>query len=110
MASIPLRLLGGVRRRLPGAQFITPRDAGLKRAPDPEVLEWAASERCILLTHNVATVTKYACDRVRDGLPMPGVFEVGHQVPLAEAIEDIVLIITCGREGEWEGQVRYLPL
>ena len=41
---------------------------------------------------------------------MPGVFEVGHHVPLAEAIDDIVLIITCGREGEWEGQVRYLPL
>ena len=103
-------IVRGVLRRLPGAQFITARDAGLKRAPDPEVLEWAASERCILLTHDVATMTKYAYDRVRDGLPMPGVFEVGHHVPLAEAIEDIVLIITCGREGEWEGQVRYLPL
>lgn len=103
-------IVRGVLRRLPDAQFIHARDVGLKRAPDPAVLAWAASERCILLTHDVATMTKHAYDRVRDGLPMPGVFEVGHQVPLAAAIEDIILIMTCGQEGEWEGQVRYLPL
>ena len=93
-------IVPGVLRRLPGAQFITAREAGLKRAPDPEVLEWAASEQCVLLTHDVATMTQHAYDRVRSGLTMPGVFEVGRHVPLAEAIDDIVLIITCGREGE----------
>ena len=41
---------------------------------------------------------------------MPGVFEVDHHVPIGVAIEDIMLIAECGVEGEWEGQVRYLPL
>jgi len=27
-----------------------------------------------------------------------------------QAIEDIVLLVECSDEHEWEGQVRYLPL
>jgi hypothetical protein len=41
---------------------------------------------------------------------MPGVFEVSQDVLLRTAIEDILLLAECSLEGEWEGQVRYLPL
>jgi hypothetical protein len=41
---------------------------------------------------------------------MVGVFEIGHRVPVALAIEEIILIAECSLDGEWEGQVRYLPL
>ena len=41
---------------------------------------------------------------------MPGVFEVRRAVPVGVAIEEIVLLAACSVEGEWEGQVRYLPL
>ncbi len=41
---------------------------------------------------------------------MPGVFEVSRAVSIGVAIEDILLLVECSREGEWEGQVRYLPL
>lgn len=41
---------------------------------------------------------------------MPGVFEVGRNVPIGLAIEEILLIAEYSLEGEWEGQVRYLPL
>ena len=74
------------------------------------VLEWAASEGRVLVTHDAATMTKYALDRVRRSLSMPGVFEVSPTVPVALAIDDLVLIAACSVEGEWEGQVRYLPL
>ena len=82
-------IVRGVLRQVPEAQFISTLGAGLKRATDPEVLAWAAAEGCILLTHDVATMTKFAYDRLRDGLPMPGVFEVGHHVLLARAIDDM---------------------
>jgi hypothetical protein len=48
--------------------------------------------------------------RVQVGKPMPGVFEVSRKVPIGVAIEDLLLIAECSLEGEWEGQVRYLPL
>lgn len=55
-------------------------------------------------------MTRYAYERVKAGKPMPGVFEVGRDVPIGLAVEDIMLITECGLENEWEGQVRYLPL
>ena len=63
-----------------------------------------------LLTHDVTTVSRYAYERVQKGQPMPGVFEVSRAVPISCVIEDILLLAECSLEGEWEGQVRYLPL
>ena len=74
------------------------------------MLEWAAQEGRVLLTHDVSTITRYAYERVRAGQSMPGVFEASRAVPIGRAIEDILLLAECSLEGEWEGQVRYLPL
>jgi len=63
-----------------------------------------------VLTHDVATMTNFAYDRMQAGLAMPGLFEVSHRVSVGLAIEEILLIAECSLEGEWEGQVRFLPL
>jgi len=86
------------------------QDAGLEGASDQAVLEWAASEGRVLLTHDVNTLTGFAYERVAQGLPVPGVFEVSLRVPVSVAIEDLLLLAECSLEGEWEGQVNYLPL
>jgi len=96
---------GGTRRWILFGQ-----DGGLSGADDPAILEWAVQTGRVLLTHDVATMTRYAYDRVREGKPMAGVFEVGRHVPVGVAIEEILLLAECSLEGEWEGQVRYLPL
>jgi hypothetical protein len=103
-------IVRGVRRRDPHVDIVRIQDAGLSEADDPAILEWAAQNARVLLTHDVATMTRYAYDRVREGKPMPGVFEVSRKVPVGVAIEEIVLLAECSLEGEWEGQVRYLPL
>jgi hypothetical protein len=103
-------LVRGIIRRNPAIDIVRVQDAGLGGADDPTVLAWAAQARRVLLTHDVTTVTHYAYERARAGQPMPGVFEVGRSIPLGQAIEDIILIAECSLEGEWEGQVRYLPL
>jgi hypothetical protein len=41
---------------------------------------------------------------------MPGVFEVSFDVWVRVAVDDILLLTECSSPGEWEGQVRYLPL
>ena len=86
------------------------QEVGLSGADDPTVLEWAAREGRVLFSHDVSTLTRHAYERVEAGKRMPGVFEVGRHVPTSVAIEDIMLIADCSLEGEWEGQVRYLPL
>ena len=103
-------IVRGLLRRRPDLDIVRVQDAGLSGADDPAILEWAAREGRVLFSHDVSTLTRYAYERVEAGKRMPGVFEVDHHVPIGVAIEDIMLIAECGVEGEWEGQVRYLPL
>ena len=103
-------IVRGLLRRMSDLDLIRVQDAGLRGADDPTILAWAAAERRVLLTHDVSTMTRHAYERVAKGLPMPGVFELGRGVSVRQAIEDVLLIVERSEPGEWEGQVRYLPL
>jgi hypothetical protein len=80
------------------------------RQVNPSVLQWAADQGPILVTHDVSTLAKHAFDRMVAGQPMPGVFEVKSDAPVGQAIDDLVLLVECSVDGEWDGQVRFLPL
>ena len=95
-------IIDGLLRREPGVDIIRVQDIGLARAPDPVILEHAAHEGRILLTHDLATMPAYAHARVRQGLPMPGVFAMSQSLPVRRAIEDLLILIMCSRDGEWE--------
>jgi Domain of unknown function (DUF5615) len=103
-------IVRGLQRRKPDLDIVRVQDAGLSGTDDPTVLDWAAKENRVLLTHDVSTMSRYAYERVERGLKMPGLFEAGRQVPISVAIEDILLIAEASLEEEWAGQVRYLPL
>jgi len=97
-------------RRRPDLDIVRAQDAGLGGKSDPEVLTWAAAENRVIITHDVSTMTMHAYSRAEAGQPMPGIWEVSRSVSVAQAIQDILLITDCSLLGEWEGQVRYLPL
>jgi len=103
-------IVRGLLRRKSALDIVRIQDVGLSGADDPTVLQWAAQEGRVLLTHDVSTITKFAYERVSIGKLMPGVFEVSRSVPIGIAIEDILLLAECSLEGEWDGQVNYLPL
>lgn len=104
------RILRGLGRRIPSLDVVRVQDVGLITRPDTEVLEWAAIENRVVLTHDVTTMSKHAFDRVNQNLPMPGVIEVSQDVPIGEAIEELVLIAECILENEWQNQVIFLPI
>lgn len=103
-------IVRGVLRRNPNLDIIRVQDVGLSGVKDPALLEWAAQANRVLLTHDVTTITKYAYERVRLGQLMPGVFEISRSIAIKVVIEDILLLAEYSLEGEWEGQVGYLPL
>lgn len=41
---------------------------------------------------------------------MPGVFVIEQELPIGQAIDDLLLLAECSEAGEWEGQVLHLPL
>ncbi len=104
------RILRGLLRRRPELDIVRVQDVGLSGGDDAAVLAWAAREGRVLLTHDVTTMRRPVEERNTAGLPMPGVFEVSQQTPIAQAIEDILLLAECSLEGEWEGQIQFLPL
>ena len=52
----------------------------------------------------------FAHARVRAGLALPGVVEVSRAISIGRALEDLLLMIECSMEGDWENRVRYVPL
>lgn len=62
-------------------------DVGLAAAIDPIVLEWAALEGRVVLSHDINTIPAFAIARVNSGLPMPGVFIVASEMPIGMAID-----------------------
>lgn len=104
------RIVRGLLRILPDLDLVRAQDTPLAEADDDEVLDWAAREERLMLTHDVGTMTAAAWKRVRAGLPMPGLIEIGSRHPIGEAIEEVQLIVLASEPGELEGQVLFLPL
>ncbi len=104
------QIIRGILRQNRDIDIVRVQDVGLSGADDPTVLEWSAKQGRVVLTHDVATMTGFTYERIQAGLSMPGVFEVSRRVPVGLAIEEILLIAECSLAGEWEGQVRFLPL
>jgi hypothetical protein len=103
-------ILRGLFRRQPEFDVVRVQDVGLSGADDSTLLEWAAQHGRIVLTHDVSTMSRDAYRRGSTGLPMPGVIEIGRRLSPGQAIEDILTIAEASVEGEWEGQVLFLPL
>ncbi len=103
-------ILRGLLRGKPNLDLVRVQDVGLTATDDPIILNWAAKENRVLLTHDTATMTKYAYERINAGKYMPGIVEVSRKVPLGIAIDDILLVAETCQLGELEGQIVYLPL
>jgi len=100
----------GLLRRKKELNIVRVQDVGLSGAKDVPLLEWAAHENRLLLTHDVRTITKHAYARAEAGLRMPGIVEVNSSLPIGQVIDDLLLLAECSQEQEWEGQILYLPL
>jgi predicted nuclease of predicted toxin-antitoxin system len=103
-------ILRGLARRSPGIDLVRVQDVGLSGATDATVLEWAAHEGRVLVTHDAATVPAVAYDRAAGGQTMPGVVVIDTALSVASTIEDLVLLAEASEPDEWAGQILYLPL
>ena len=103
-------IVAGLRRLQADLDILTVQEAGRTSQTDPEVLDWAASEQRILITHDTSTMIQSAYDRSRAGDPMPGLLVVPSSFPIGRAVDEIALFATASVDGEWDGQVVYVPL
>jgi Domain of unknown function (DUF5615) len=103
-------IIDGLTRRDPTLELTQVRGVGLAAASDQAILEWAAVRGLVLLTHDRKTVPPLAQARVAEGLAMPGVFLVRDDMPIGEAIDELLIAAVCLLPAECENLVRYFPL
>ncbi|BAZ20211.1 hypothetical protein NIES4073_10870 [Kalymmatonema gypsitolerans NIES-4073] len=81
------QIVRGILRRKPNVDIVRVQDMGLSEADDPTVLEWAAQHNRVVLTHDIATMTNFAYERIQAGQAMSGLFEVSRGVPVGLAAQ-----------------------
>ena len=77
-------IVRGVLRIRPDVDIVRVQDVGLRTQEDAVVLDWAAREGRVLLTHDAQTMPAHAYERVRNMLPMPGVFVTPQDVAIGQ--------------------------
>ena len=103
-------IVRGLRHRLEDLDIVGVREVGLASTPDPDILEWAARERRVLVSHDASTMTAAAYSRVARAEFMPGVIIIPQWLNVGTAIEDLVLVVECCDSSDLEGRVQFLPL
>ena len=86
------------------------QDVGFRQIDDPIILDWAATNDRIVLTHDRSTMPDFAYARFSRGEAMPGLFVVSNKMPIGQAIDELLMLATCSEQDEWKGLVLYLPL
>lgn len=99
----------GIIAAYPDLDIIRVQDTDFVGTNDEFLLEVAARQSAILITHDANTIPKYANNRVQAGLPMPGIILVIDGTPIGRAVSDLVMIIGASKPSDFENQVLYIP-
>ena len=100
-------LLTQLWRHLPDIDAVDVRDAGLTQMPDPVILQWAADSDRVVVSHDKGTMRKFAEDRVRAGLPMPGLIIV-HQESLIGTVIRLIVQYMMEWQYSLDGQIVFV--
>ena len=104
------RIVRGVRRRISDLDSRTVPETDLPQATDPAVLDWAADQGRVVITHDHRTMRPCAEDRLKTGLPMTGLILVRQTAALGQVIDDLVLVVEASTAEEWNGTIVFVPL
>ena len=99
----------GLRRREPSANFVQAYEAGAAGKDDLTVLQIAAEQNRILVSHDLRTMPQHFRHFIARQTS-PGVILIPQKLPLSTAIEQLVIIWLASEAEEWVNQIRFLPL
>jgi predicted nuclease of predicted toxin-antitoxin system len=108
-ADLDGRIVRGLRRVAPEIDIRTAKDAGLVGFADPEVLQIAADAGRTLVSQDRRTMPVHFA-RYAFASPSPGVVLLREAIPIAIAIEELVLIGSASAAEEWIGRLVWIPL
>ena len=102
-------IIAGLRSREPAIDILDVKSTGLRGTKDPDLLEIAAQQDRILITHDRRTMTRHVPERLAAGKRSPGLFIVPQRSPIGAIVESLLLVWPASRAEEWHNRVEYLP-
>ena len=102
-------IVKAVRRREPAVDFLSASDAGLNGVADPEVLDRAAAEDRILVSHDRRTMIHHFRERLAVGKSSPGLLVVSQSAAISDVVEGLLYIWALSDPAGLRNQVHYLP-
>lgn len=103
-------ILRGLERRLPNLDYVTTAEKGLSETSDPDLLEWAMTERRVIVTHDQSTMPDHVAERLSNGFDVFGILIVPRGLPIGIVIDELELTIECSEEEEFLNRYLFLPL
>jgi hypothetical protein len=104
------RILRGLQRANPRIDALTVLKAGLRGRPDREILAWAASEGRLLVTQDIHTMTAEHSELVQAGRTSTGIVFIPRNVPIGQAVSDLLTICAATTAEEWTNRSEFLPI
>jgi hypothetical protein len=77
---------------------------------DPDLLEYATQNKCILVTRDVNTLVGFAYERIAAGTYTEGVFVLRQDVSVGLIIRDLLLVAEASQLEEWANLITFIPL
>ena len=103
-------ILRGLLRRSPQIDVIRVQDIGMTNTEDTIILDWAAQNDRIVLTHDLRTMPGFAYARIAQKQKMPGLIVMKPDIRIGTAIDDILLIVGCMTSDELKDGIFRLPI
>ena len=102
-------IVKAVRRQEPAIDFASAQEAGLDGFSDPELLDRAALEDRVLVSHDRRTMLNHFRNHLAAGKSSPGLLVVAQDAPIGVVAEAIVVLWAVTRPGELTNQAYHLP-
>ena len=103
-------IIQGLRSREPAIDILDVKTAGLRGMKDTELLELAAQQGRIMISHDRETMTRYFRERLDSAKLTAGLFVVSQQQgAIREIIDSLLLVWAASAAEEWQDRIVYLP-
>ena len=108
-ADLDFDIVIAVRRREPSLGFASAADSSVQGLVDTQVLEIAARDNRILVTHDGRTMPTHFQDRRELGKASPGVFILSQFEPIRSVVDVLIMVWAASEFADWHNQIRHLP-
>lgn len=98
----------GLQLHFPTLDLVRVQDLGLVQTADPVILDLAANQNRVVITHDRNTMTAHAHDRMNQGLRMAGLIVLAQNISIGKAIQEVGTLAEAGEIGDLDDQILFL--